>query len=543
MLSKFRKPFRSYPVWARMLALLVVIGVISMMRTSPPVENAVNPRKPLQLDTSLTDWTSEELKRNPNIIIVLSESFWDPTLMKDLTFSRDPIPTFHELSKKYTSGWMLSPQFGGGTANVELEVLTGNSMRFLPENTIAYEEFVKRDIESLASILSSRNYTPTAITPFYDWYFDSRNVYRHFGFSRYISYEFFNPDEFVGPYIGDHAVAKRIIEESARTEGADFIFANTMENHYHYYANKFERNTIRIKDKKDTMAGAAIDILETYAQGANGADAMLQELVEHYSKVKEPTIVVFFGDHLPFFEEDYYVYREGHYLQGEEDPDFLQKTHKVPLLIWNNYLQEGREDLYFNPSFLGPYVLNLAKIKGSDYTDFLSQLSKKIPIIPPKSYYEAMNINEADLTEYQSRQQVMMFGGDRNTPESMDDPPIQPTLIMGYGDPVITSVTPDSLSTGDGASLTDTKKMIQITLTGGRYGIGSVVYVNGKPMQTKWESEQELTADLPKSLLAKPGNLELQVKVVDEKENILAQSKPYFLPVLVRKTSIDGTRR
>ena len=33
---------------------------------------------------------------------------------------------------------MLSPMFGGGTANVELEVLTGLSMRFFPEGAIPY---------------------------------------------------------------------------------------------------------------------------------------------------------------------------------------------------------------------------------------------------------------------------------------------------------------------------------------------------------------------------------------------------------------------
>ncbi|TXK81892.1 sulfatase-like hydrolase/transferase [Paenibacillus sp. N3.4] len=70
-------------------------------------------------------------EKKPNIIVMLSEAFWDPTIMKNITFSRDPIPNLHRLQKTYTSGWMLSPQFGGSTANVEFEVLTSNSMRFL----------------------------------------------------------------------------------------------------------------------------------------------------------------------------------------------------------------------------------------------------------------------------------------------------------------------------------------------------------------------------------------------------------------------------
>lgn len=59
----------------------------------------------------------------PNVIVVLSEAFWDPTVIKGVEFSRDPIPFFHKLQQTGTSGTMLSPQYGGGTANVEFEVL------------------------------------------------------------------------------------------------------------------------------------------------------------------------------------------------------------------------------------------------------------------------------------------------------------------------------------------------------------------------------------------------------------------------------------
>lgn len=539
MLPQYRKSFRRYPDWIRISAIFAIIGLFAVLRTSIPGEiTDPEPLKPLMLDNSTDDWSSEELSRNPNVIIVLSEAFWDPTLMTNLSFSRDPIPTFHQLSEKYTSGWMLSPQFGGGTANVELEVLTGHSMRFLPENSIAYDEFIDHDIESLASVLSRQNYTPTVIAPFFDWYFNSRNVYRHFGFSRYISYEFFNPNEFVGPYIGDYAVAKRIMEETARTAGPDFIFASTMENHYHYFSDKFERNTIRIKDTKGKMAEPAIDVLETYAQGARGADAMLRQLVEHYSRVKEPTIIVFFGDHLPYLEEDYYVYREGGYMKGEDDPDFLQKMYKVPLLVWNNYKPDKKESLYFNPSFLGPYILQLANLKGSDYTDFLQQQVKKTPIIPPASYYKAMNVKEEDLAEYKLRQQQMMFGSSGDDGDYWEEAALSHTnYTMGYGDPYISYAEVSTNVTGAGDGIVpDLNRTVSVSVKGGRYGIGTVVYAKGKPLQTTWHSEEGLTAIVPKQLFGKSGKLELQIRVVDEKQNVLAQSKPYSITLLGKAT-------
>jgi hypothetical protein len=479
---------------------------------------------PLQLVDKSSEWTTEQLNRSPNLIIVLSEAFWDPTNIQGLKFSKDPIPTYRALQEKYTSGTMLSPQFGGGTANVELEVLTGNSMRFLPKDEYAYETVIDHQVDSIAGILGRQGYASTVISPFNNWYVNSVNVYKRFGFSHFIPLEFFNPNEYVGPYIGDHAVAKRIIEESQRSEGPDIIFANTMENHYHYWNNKFKRNTISIRGN---MSDEAIAILETYAQGANGADSMLQELVRYYGQLKEPTIVVFFGDHLPHLETDYFVYRESKYIEGPDDPNFLEKMYSVPLLIWNNYLPDKKETVHFSPSFLSPYLLQMAKLKGSAYTDFLYDLSKRIPIIPPKPYYEAMGINEADLSEYEERQREILTNREDGSEVS------QPYMI-GYGDPVIESVSPDSISIGEGF-VSDWIKSMTLLVKGGRFGLGSVLFADGKPLPTVWQAEDSLSATLPKEMYDHTGGLELQVRVMDTQEHVLVQSKNYVLPITNKK--------
>src|SRR5690606_13246157 len=41
----------------------------------------------------------------PDIIVVLSETFWDPTIIEDIEFSQDPLPFFHTLQKNYPNGW------------------------------------------------------------------------------------------------------------------------------------------------------------------------------------------------------------------------------------------------------------------------------------------------------------------------------------------------------------------------------------------------------------------------------------------------------
>ncbi|NEN83873.1 sulfatase-like hydrolase/transferase [Paenibacillus elgii] len=573
------------PLFFRLTALTCGLFLLILLQASGYIRPPV-PLPPPEIEIQ-TEWSPEELQKPPNIIILLSEAFWDITQIKSLQFSEDPAPMFHALQEKFTHGTLLSPMFGGGTANVELEVLTGHSMRFFPEDSTPYEQYIKQPTASLASLLAGQGYNTTAISPFYHWFFNSSEVYKHLGFSRFISLEYFNPDEYVGPYIGDHAVVRRIIEESERNPGPDFIFANTMENHYHYWPGKFKKNHIEVKSN---MSNAVTGIAETYAQGLSGADRALQELIMHFSRVKEPTIIVFFGDHLPSLEK-LLVYKESKYISGEDDPDFLEKMHNTPVVVWSNYLpKEAKEELHMSPSFLGPYILNLAKRPGSPYTDFLSDLYRKMPVLPPKTYYEAMNIDVNLVQQYEDRQKAILKlekqaaasggsasvagvdaadsgdsvagsdgadSGDRNSATGMagtvdsstsdaagssdSNSAIDtgatggtmkgtPPFILGYGEPLIERVSPDTLTVGG-----DVFGRSQLTVHGGRYGLGSTIFINGEPQQTTWQSESSLSVNLPKSLTTNAATLDVQVRVLDSKNRVLAASRIVKVPVLEKK--------
>jgi hypothetical protein len=461
----------------------------------------------------------EDLKPNPNIIVVLSESLWDLTKLEavGVKYSRDPLAFLHSLGAQYTSGSLLSPMFGGETANVELEVLTGNSYRYQVPGTLAYTDTIQFPTDSLASILARRGYTSTVISPMESWFAGSKDIYRLFGFSRFVSLEYFDPNEYIGPYIGDRYVAKRIIEQTEASPGADFIFANTMENHYHYWPGKFDDNTIDVDGK---MSSDSRGLLETYAQGAQEADKMLQSLVEHYSQSDEPTILVFFGDHLPYLEDDYMVYRDTGYLKTD-DPDFLTKTHDTPFVIWNNYLNVPRESLHISPVYISPYVLHLAGIPGTAYTDFLYNLSKKYPLLPAEEYDESLGIApDDDLLKLQEIEDDILFG-EQAIYGADKDRIVDENFVMGYGPPKIKRV-----SVLDG-------KILRVE--GGRYGQGCVIYVNDKPLKTKWQSETTLIATLPENAIGKngqPAEMQVEVRVIDENKDVLGRSET--VPFLIK---------
>lgn len=507
--SKFDAAFRFWRFWTE-IAILSALSVLITFSVhagktaagKPQEASFIGPDADVTRKISLH--TDADKNRAPNIIVLLSEAFWDPTLMKNVSFSRDPIPFFHYLQQHFTNGWMLSSQFGGGTANVEFEVLTGHSMRFLPEASIAYETVVDRPVDSLARILRKQGYTTTAISPFYNWYFKSKEVYRFLGFSTYISLEFFPPD-YAGPYIADRAVVKKIVEESEKSPGPDFIFANTMENHYHYWPDKFKENTIEVKGN---ISGEARGLLQTLAQGLSGADRAMQTLVEHFAKSNEPTIIVLFGDHLPYLEKDYQVYRETKYLL-KDDPDLLQKMYSVPVIVWNNYLPDQKETLHFNPSFLGPYLLKTAGRQGTFYTDYLYALSQTLPIIPPPDDWPKMRIDEAKLREYRERQERMLS---LNAEQATAD-----RYVLGYEDISIARALVDRSSAN--------AREILLRVKGRHFGLGSLVYLNETQLPTEWISDNELTAKLPvKWNPNEADRFKIQVRVIDSKKNELART-------------------
>ncbi len=183
--------------------------------------------------------------QKPNVIFIMNEAFWDPTLLKNVKFSEDPLPTVHRLQKEMTSGFLLSPQFGGGTSNVEFEILSGQSMSFMPAGSVPYQQYISRPLPSLASYFKSQGYASTAIHSYERWFWNRENVYRYMGFDEFISKEGFDNPVNKGAFIADDEVSRRIIQEVEENEEPTFIYAVTMQNHGPYDDNRYGDNPIK----------------------------------------------------------------------------------------------------------------------------------------------------------------------------------------------------------------------------------------------------------------------------------------------------------
>lgn len=335
---------------------------------------------------------TESKKARPNIIFIMNEALWDPTLFSDIEYSRDPIPTINKIREEGASGWLLVPGYGGGTSNTEFEVLTGHSMSFFPTGSMAYQQYIKGPLDSMASYLTGKGYRAIAIHPYQKWFWDRENVYPYLGFEDFISDEDFVEPEKRGAFISDMEASYEIIRQYEKDKGKPFFnYTVTMQNHGPYNDNRYGEDTIKIKG--GNLSKESTDILETFTQGVKDADEALKYLMDYFQKVDEPTIIVMFGDHLPMLGNDYSVYKEANYISETITPEDNKKLHLTPLVIWNNYNNKQEDIGVINASYLGGYLMKYANIEMPLYFNFLNQLHEALP-----SYIKGLSIEKDGTT-------------------------------------------------------------------------------------------------------------------------------------------------
>lgn len=448
---------------------------------------------------------------SPNIIVVMSEAFWDPTVMDGISFSEDPLPYFHLLQQSYTSGIMLTPVYGGGTANTEFEVLTGFSTQFLPQGTTPYVQYVNKPLEALPAILKSQGYKTTAIHTYHDWFYRRNSVYPYLGFDRFLSQESFINPEYYGSYIRDTELSQKILYVMQQTPQPDFIFAVSMQAHGPYSSNEDPHAAIRVDGdlKPETKA-----ILENYTNIIADVDKSLELLIEGVKLIKEPTMIVFFGDHLPMLGKDMDVYREAGYIQNDYAYSDYCKKYSTPILAWDNF-STGRQDLMLSANFLGSYVLDRSMNTGSTLTGFLSTLyAQGSTVITAAQYRHHEKLSAEDCAKYALLQYDCLIGNEyvyKFNP--LNKPIVNHQFVLGHGPVVVDNVLyPDNHV---------------LEVEGMDFCQNHIVYVNNSPVDTEFVDGTLLKAALPVAYLNSDEALFVQVKLADHGENIITESEVY----------------
>ncbi|WP_425517060.1 LTA synthase family protein [Paenibacillus tritici] len=315
-------------------------------------------------------------EEQPNILFMMNEAFFDPTRLPGYTLSEDPLKFIHGAAEQTPSGYLLSPEFGGNTANVEFEALTGLSMYFLGDGTIPYQQRIVKmsSLPSIVSILKERGYQARAVHPFDETFYNRNRVYPLLGFDSFTS-EKDLPDAArltPGGYISDKAAVQEAVRQLKDASAPTFLHLVTMQNHFPFTKGMNGPNTITVEGGRPEQK----DELETYVQDTKLTDEALAYMQQELLKLERPTIAVFWGDHLPALTAG--IYTEA----GWDQKPRLK--HETQLLILANF-EIGKEPLgTLSPAFLGPAVFRLSGQSLPAYYKLLEQVRAEIPGLSKK---------------------------------------------------------------------------------------------------------------------------------------------------------------
>ena len=127
----------------------------------------------------------------PNIIIVQLESLFDVNTILGSAYSADPTPNFNRLSREYPSGELYVPAIGGGTANVEFEVLSGMNLDYFGAGEYPYSTILQEaTCETIAYDLLEQGYATTAMHNHTATFYSRNEVYSRLGFQHFVSVEY-----------------------------------------------------------------------------------------------------------------------------------------------------------------------------------------------------------------------------------------------------------------------------------------------------------------------------------------------------------------
>ena len=255
------------------------------------------------LKNDLDNVDVEASEKTPNIIFVQLESFFDPTHVKGITLSENPLPNYQKLISECSSGYLSVPCFGAGTCNTEFEVQTGMSTQFFGAGEYPFKTVMTSvSCDSMGYDLKRIGYATAGVhnndATFYERYIDYSNL----GFDSFTAQEhMYNLNHTPRGWAKDDVLDDVMIERMKQTEGRDYITTITVQGHGRYPKNY----THTLTDLTCEFGGKYADDEEKriawtyYINMIHETDNMLRSLIYKLNQSDEPTVVFMYGDHLP----------------------------------------------------------------------------------------------------------------------------------------------------------------------------------------------------------------------------------------------------
>lgn len=331
------------------------------------------------------DRPNAETDDRPDILLILSESFYDFSLVTDPQTDTELMPVIRALPNA-VRGHTVSANVGGGTNVTEYEMLTSNSAMLVPTVT-PFNGLDFSDANSVVGYLKSLGYTTMAAHPYAASNYNRDAVWQQLGFDETHFMQDFPTQETYGarPYQTDSATYRdwQALYEAMPADKPRFSFLVSIQTHGDYTMNDDTQNLVHAA----TDYGAFDHTMDEYLSCVQMSDAAFGELCDYftdlYARTGRKVIVAMAGDHAPSFVTHVSDPALG---QGSE-LTLLQRS--TPFVIWANYplphanaAQNPADPLNrMDMVMLTPTLLEQAGLPLSDYYRYLLTLKDTAPVV------------------------------------------------------------------------------------------------------------------------------------------------------------------
>ena len=319
--------------------------------------------------------------RPVNVIVIMNESLSDLSVLPGVETNMDAMPFLRSLTENTVKGYAYSSVFGGTTANSEYEFLTGNTTAFLPAGTVPYQMYVSDGDPSLVGQMEALGYTTIAAHPYRSSGWNRPTVYADYGFDEiYFESDFQDRAYMRGDartgYVTDRCDYENLIRwYEEKEEGQPlFLFNVTMQNHSAY------QMAWTNLPKEVWLTGELENRFQTvnqYLSLVYQSDQAFEDLIDYFSQVEEPTMILLFGDHQPQVATNFYT----DVLGTNPDTATAQKKQMVPFVLWANYDIPEAQGVELSLNYLSALLMDTANLPMTGYQKFLSQLWETAPVI------------------------------------------------------------------------------------------------------------------------------------------------------------------
>lgn len=241
----------------------------------------------------------------PDFVVVQSESFFDARqyyseLKMEILNNFDLIK-----AESIQHGKLSVSAWGANTVRTEFSFLSGIAGKELGVHQYNPYRFLARNkFPTLASYLKQLGYRTICVHPYHRSFYRRDVVLPLLGFDEFIDIEAFEDAATDGPYIGDRALAEKVVQMLSCGQDAPlYIHVITMENHGPLH---WER--VADEDRQKLLRGTlpdGCDDLVTYARHLRNADAMFGILRNALKNRERPATLCIYGDHVPIMPSVY----------------------------------------------------------------------------------------------------------------------------------------------------------------------------------------------------------------------------------------------